>query len=258
MDVVIYEKKGNIAYLKLNRPQARNAINREMAERLVEIWKDFRDDDSLHVAILSGNGKSFCVGADITEHKMGEGEKWTFNKSLLFGDTRISPLEYQVWKPIIASVHHHVLGGGFFLAMECDIVIASEDAEFALPEPRVSLPTLLAPFLYDYLPRCLAMELLLVCDRISARRAFEMGICNRVVPSQELMNTADQIAERILLNGPLSIKAVKELCHRSRHMDYLGRLSLIEHICTPVWNSDDAAEGRQAFYEKRKPIWKNK
>lgn len=258
MDTVLYEKRDKIAYITLNRPQSRNAVNREMAERLVEIWKDFPDDDNLHVAILNGNGKSFCVGADITEHKMKKGDKWTFNESLLFGDVRISPNEHKVYKPIIASVHHYVLGAGFYLTMECDIVIATEDAEFGLPEPRVSLPTLLAPFLYDYLPRCLAMEILLVCDRISVQRAYEMGLCNRIVPSQELMNTAEEIAEKILLNGPLSMRAVKELCHRSRNMDCLGRLSLIEHICAPVWNSEDAAEGRQAFYEKRKPIWKNK
>ena len=258
MESILYDKKGKIAYITLNRPHARNAINRSMAKSLVEIWKDFQNDDSLYVAILSGNGKSFCVGADITEHKIRSDDKWSFNKSLLFGDIRISPNEHKVYKPIIASVHHYVLGAGFYLMMECDVVIASDDAEFGLPEPRISLPTLLAPFVYDSLPRCLAMEIMLVCDRISARRAYEIGLCNRVVSPNEVMISAEKMAEKILMSGPLSIHAIKELCLRTRNMDYLGRLSLIEHICSPVWNSEDAAEGRQAFYEKRKPIWKNR
>jgi len=234
----------NIELLKQIKVKTKTIIG------LAEIYKS--------LGFAGGNGKSFCVGADITEHRMRKGEKWTFNKSVLLGDVRICPLEYQVWEPIIASVHHYALGAGFYLAMECDIVIAAEDPEFGLPEPRISLPTLLAPFLYDYLLICLAMEILLVCDRINARRAYEMGLCNRVVSPQELMNTAEEMAERILLSEPLSIRSIKELYHHTRQMDYLGRLSLIEHTCAPVWNSEDAAEGRQACYEKRKPIWKNK
>ena len=173
-------------------------------------------------------------------------------------EVKISPNNHNVWKPIIASVHDKVLGAGFYLATECDLVIAAEDTEFGLPEARVSLSTLFSPLIHDSLPKCLAKELLLVGDPIDAKRAFEIGLCNRVVPSEELATTTEELAKRILLNGPLSLRANKELCHRSQNTDYFGRLSLIDHICSPVWNSEDAAEGRRAFFEKRKPTWRNK
>lgn len=254
MAAVKYEKEGKIAIITLNRPERLNAIDLETTEELIRIWIDFRDDDQLWVAILNGEGRSFCAGADVG--KMDLGGIWNIRKSLIYGDKKIGPRNYGVWKPIIAAVHGHVLGAGFYIALECDLIIAAEDAEFGLPEPKVGIPTLFSSNLHNYLPPCLAMELLLVAERINAKRAYEIGLVNRVVPKDMLMDSAKSTAEKICQNGPLSVRAMKEVFQRSREMDSISKLSLLEQIFTPVMNSEEAAEGKRAFQEKRKPRWK--
>lgn len=256
MPSVKYEKEEKIALITLNRPERLNAIDLKTTEELIKIWIDFKNDDQLWVAILNGEGRSFCAGADVD--KMALGGEWSIRKSLIYGDKRMGPSHYSVWKPIIAAVHGHVLGAGFYLALECDLIIASEDAEFGLPEPRVGIPTLFASSLRYYLSPCLAMELLLAGDRINAKRAYEMGLVNRVVSRDLLLDSTKSMAEKICQNGPLSLKAMKEVFHRSRDMDSASALSLLERIFTPVMNSEDAAEGKRAFQEKRKPQWKCK
>jgi enoyl-CoA hydratase/carnithine racemase len=254
MPAVKYEKEERIAIITLNRPERLNAIDLKTTEELIKIWIDFKENDQLWVAILNGEGKSFCAGADVG--KMDLGGTWNIKKSLIYGEKKMGPSNYRVWKPIIAAVHGHVLGAGFYLALECDLIIAAEDAEFGLPEPRVGLPTLFASSLHNYLSPCLAMEVLLVAERINAKRAYEMGLINRVVPRDLLLDSAKSMAERICQNGPLSLRAMKEVFQRSREMDSTSKLSLLEQIFTPVWNSEDAAEGKRAFQEKRKPQWK--
>lgn len=254
MPVVNYEKKGKIAFITLNRSKYLNALDVQTTEELAKIWVDFRDDDQLWVAILRGEGRSFCAGADVKE--MDLGGKWSMAKSIIYGNKRIGPSNYKVWKPIIAAVHGHVLGAGFYLALECDLRIAAEDAQFGLPEPMVNIPTMFTPFLRDYLPSGQAMELLLMGDQVSAHRAYEMGLVNRVVPRDQLISSAESMAERLCQNGPLCLRAMKEVLHRSRDMDVQSALTLIEHIFVPVMNSEDSAEGKRAFREKRKPRWK--
>lgn len=254
MAAVKYEKEGKIAIITLNRPERLNAIDLETTEELIRIWIDFRDDDQLWVAILNGEGRSFCAGADVG--KMDLGGIWNIRKSLIYGDKKIGPRNYGVWKPIIAAVHGHVLGAGFYIALECDLIMAAEDAEFGLPEPKVGIPTLFSSNLHNYLPPCLAMELLLVAERINAKRAYEIGLVNRVVPKDMLMSSAKSMAEKICQNGPLSVRAMKEVFQRSREMDSISKLSLLEQIFTPVMNSEEAAEGKRAFQEKRKTRWK--
>jgi E-phenylitaconyl-CoA hydratase len=254
MPSVKYEKEEKIAFITLNRPERLNAIDLGTTEELIKIWVDFRDDDQLWVAILNGEGRSFCAGADVS--KMDLGGKWNMAKSLIYGDKKMGPNNYNVWKPIIAAVHGHVLGAGFYLVLECDLLIASEDAEFGLPEPMVNIPTLFTPFLGNYLSPCHAMELLLTGDSINAKRAYEMGLVNRVVSRDVLMSSAESMAERLCQNGPLSLRAMKEVLHRSREMDSTIKLTLLDQIFTPVMNSEDAAEGKRAFQEKRKPQWK--
>jgi E-phenylitaconyl-CoA hydratase len=255
MSEVLYKKEGHIAHIRLNRPESRNAINRPLVRELAKIWVDFRDDGDLWVAILSGEGKSFCAGADVKEMERG---KWRFRQSLVYGDERVGASNYQIWKPMIAAVHGHVYGAGLLLALESDIVVASEDALIGIPEARVNVPFLFAPFIYDFMPRAVANELMFTGKPLDAQRAYQLGIINRVVPSQEILSTARQIAEDICLCGPLANRAAKELAQRGRDMDFNSAVALIEHIAVPVWNAEDSIEAKQAFIEKRKPQWKLK
>jgi len=255
MPEVLYEKKEHIAYISLNRPESLNAVTRTMVRELAKIWVDFRDDGNLWVAVLSGEGRSFCAGADVKEMEIG---KWQFHKSLLFGDERAGPSNYKVWKPIIAALHRHVFGGGLWLALECDIRIAADDTMIGAPEPKVGLPTLFTPFLSDFVAHGIAEELLLTANPIDAQRAYQVGLVNKVVPRDQLLSEAKAMAEKICENGPLSIWAMKEMLSRSRGMDYQSALSLVEEMATPVFNAEDTVEGKQAFIEKRKPQWRAK
>jgi enoyl-CoA hydratase/carnithine racemase len=252
MSLVLYRKEGHIAYISLNRPESRNAINRAITRELAKIWVDFRDDGNLWVAILSGEGKSFCAGADVKEMERG---KWQWRQSLIYGDDRVGPSNYKIWKPLIAAVHSHVYGAGLILALECDIRVATENALFGIPESKVNVPFLFAPFIADHMPRAIAAELMFTAKPIDAQRAYQFGLVNKVVPSDQLMLTATSVAEEICENGPLSIRASKELLHRCRDMDRDSALALVEHIAPPVFNAEDSIEAKQAFIEKRNPEW---
>jgi len=255
MDAVLYEKKNHIAYISLNRPDRLNAINRKMTRELAKAWIDFRDDKELWVAILTGAGKSFCAGADVKEMERG---KWVFRQSLVFGDDRIGPSNYRVWKPIIVSAQRHVYGAGLLLFLEADIRIVADDLKLGIPEGRVNVPFLFAPFIFDYVPRAVATELILTGKPIDAQKAYEVGLVNRVVSSDQLRTTAKQIADDVCANGPLANWAAKEMYCRCRDMDFESALTVVEHVAPPVWNSDDSIEAKQAFVEKRKPEWKVK
>ena len=252
MSEVIYEKRDHIAYIRLNRPESLNAINVAMAKELIKIWIDFVDDKDLWVAILSGEGRAFTAGADLKEMRRGD---WEFRQSLLFGDNHILPIGYHVWKPIIAAVQGNINGAGLFLALDCDIRIAAEDAEFGIREGLANVPTIFAPFLRDYMPSAIVAELLFTAKTIDAQRAYQVGLVNRVVPRDQLIPTATTIAEEICECGPLSIWASKELYCRG-YMDRESTIDFMKHVVTGVFNCEDSIEGKQAFIEKRKPQWK--
>ena len=255
MSQILYNKEDHIAYISLNNPESLNALNLEMAKEFEAIWVDFRDDKEMWVAILSGEGKSFCAGADVKKMERGG---WQFRQSLILGDYSVSSKRHNIWKPIIAAVHRHVYGAGLLLALESDIRIASDDALFGIPEGKVNVPTLFAPFASRYMPRAIACELLYTGRPIDAQRAYQVGIVNKVVSRDQLISSATEIGKQICENGPLSIWATKELFCRGEDMNYEAALALIEHIVPPIFNSEDSVEAKRAFIEKRKPVWKLK
>ncbi len=264
MSEVLYEKKGKLVYITLNRPEKLNAMSQNVVRLIQKAWVNFRDDEDLWVAVLSGNGRAFCAGADFVSNRPPESapiepgppptSRLSFSPSI-----QTEPAKFWVWKPIIGALHGYVYGAGLWLAMGCDMLIAAEDAKFGLPEPQFGRATTIAPLLLDYLPPALANELLLLGDPIDAERAYQLGLINRIVPREQLVTEATKLAKRLLENGPIALRTMKEVLQRGREIPgFAARMALVEAVFPRVWKSEDMQEGVKAFREKRKPVWKGK
>jgi len=256
--VVIYEKRNRIAYITLNRPDALNALDDELNSRLWKVWDDFAKDESVDVAILTGSGKAFCAGADLKTFI----PKWE-NAHML--DVRrnvptgigggITRGQHRITKPIIAAVNGHAIGGGFELALACDIRIASEKAKFGVFEVRYGFHQADGGIvrLVAIAGLAVALELTLTGREVSAEEAYRLGLVSRVVPHDNLMATAEHYASLIMRNSQQAIRSAKEtiLDVVGRPLDDALRLETINGYSSP----GDFAETRQRlaqFYSKEK------
>jgi enoyl-CoA hydratase/carnithine racemase len=257
MPKIFYEKKDKIAYITLNRPEKMNAIDREMNQKLDWIWKDFKKDETVWVAILSGSGGNFCAGFDIMAiQEEIRVEKYRWEKSSMFGQIRCSPNENEVYKPIITAMDGAVNGVGTWLALQGDIRISTEETSIGLGEARFNFPVEFSAFLTRVLPFAIVSEMLFTAKTIPARRLYELGVINRLVSREQLMTEAEKVAADICKCGPLSIRVMKELIHKGFDMDYHSALSFSASMIVPVVNTEDTKEAVSAFLEKRKPVWK--
>jgi enoyl-CoA hydratase len=268
---VLYEKTGRIVTVTINRPERRNALNQPAMRRLAVAWTDFREDPDLWIAILTGAGeRDFCVGADLKEFipKVTDRieELANFDASILGPDFDArAPLvavlrEGDLFKPIIAAVNGTCAAGGMEMLQGTDIRIASETATFAVAEVKRGLfpgggSTVRLP---RQIPYARAMEILLTGDPISAQQALDLGLVNQVVAPGRLMEAAHAMAERILENGPLAVRAVKESVVKGLGMPVSEAMDFELRLAAQVFSTDDAKEGPRAFLEKRKPKWKGR
>jgi enoyl-CoA hydratase/carnithine racemase len=256
---ILYETKGSIARITINRPEAMNAFDLETARLMGERLKEFDADPSLRVAIITGAGdKAFCAGADLKKmhggsHDGGINELWDFERQNRLGQ------RLQTVKPVVAAINGYCLAGGLELALGSDIRIASTTASFGCPEVRWSI---LHGFGAMRLPQTVgmsvAMEMLLTGERIDARRAYEVGLVSRLVEPAALMRTAEAIAQRIADNGPLAIRVTKELAWRGLHEHPEDMLRFYAAVTALIHETEDAREGPRAFSEKRAPQFKNR
>ena len=189
LELVDYRREDAIARVTLNRPEKLNAMNAQMHEELGRVWKDFRDDPALRVAILSGNGRCFSAGSDLSFGAPKSRYRYT-------GEFPAITQTHGVYKPIVAAMHSHVVGYGLWIALDADIRIASDDASFWLPEPQWGIATIPAAWLPRLMPWAIAAELLLMAERIDAQRAYQVGLVNKVVASDQLMAEAERAALR--------------------------------------------------------------
>jgi len=251
MSYIDYEKKDHIAYITLNRPERFNALGTELRQQLQEAERNFAEDDDAWVVIYTGAGeKAFCAGMDLKE----AAEKGK-TEGITVPSKRIPAIEQR--KPTIAAINGATYGGGFEIVLRCDIRICSENAIFALAEVKRGLCPPTGSFT---LPRLIgmsnAMWLLLGGEPIDAKEAHRIGLVTKVVPLPELIPTASKMAQIICQNGPLAVRATKQLARLGMEvpMEYGYRLGL--GLIDSVWGSEDAIEGTRAFAEKRKPVWK--
>jgi enoyl-CoA hydratase/carnithine racemase len=256
---VLYEKKGRLAYITINRPDRRNAIDPATSAELRAVFEDFKADDDVWVALLTGAGdQAFSAGADLVamaKSLSGGGEGVPMNVPFA-GITR----GFECWKPMIAAINGYCLAGGLELALSCDIRIAAEHATFGLPEPkRAIIPAAGGTQrLPRTVPLAFAMELLLTGERFDAQAALRFGLVSRVVPQAQLLATAEEIAGKILECGPLAVRAIKQAVMRGREMTLEDGLRLEGQMAGPIFGSEDAREGPRAFAEKRSPVYKGK
>lgn len=249
--LVLYEVRGQCAIITINRPDQRNAINFAACEQLTRAFEDFDADPALRVAILTGAGdKAFSAGRDLKEIASLDGA--SVPPLPILGDT------LHVSKPVIAAVNGAAIAGGWVFAQMCDLCIAADVATFAITEPKVGRGVAWSPPLVHMIGSRLALELMLTGKTIDAKRAYEIGFVNCVVPRAELISAAVAMAEEIIECAPLSVVAVRQVVRHTMNMGLDAALEVGKQICAPLYASEDAKEGARAFKEKRKPQWKGK
>tara|TARA_R110002096_G_scaffold204341_3_gene389835 strand:- start:7222 stop:8028 length:807 start_codon:yes stop_codon:yes gene_type:complete len=254
MESVIYEKRNRIAYIRLNRPEAKNAINPETHARLWQVWEDFRDDDNVDVAIITGTGDAFCAGADLKSYM----NRWpgasseAVRKNVADGLGGITRGLHRLPKPTIAAVNGWALAGGCETALACDIRIASERAMFGSFEARRGFHHADGgiPRLVNSAGVSAAMYMLLTAEPISAEQALQWGLVAAVVPHDELMAHAELVANQILRNDQVAVRSAKETI-----LDMVGR-DLDEQLRLEAMNGysvatrPEVSERLQRFYNK--------
>jgi enoyl-CoA hydratase/carnithine racemase len=252
-DPVEYEVRGGVAWLTINRPEARNALSRAVREGLFAGVRRFNDDDSAKVLVLTGAGdKAFCAGGDL--------------KEMADVALTVPPVDFvpqfgrniEVAKPTIAAVNGIAFGGGFLLAQTCDLVVAADTARFAVSEVKVGRGSPWAVPLSWLIPPRVAMQILLTGDPISSERAHQVGLVNEVVPAAELTAAVQALGERIATNAPLSVLAAKRTVYVAARRQISAAFEEAERIWEPVYLSTDAQEGPAAFRDKRTPVWKGR
>lgn len=263
MAAILYEKRGRIAYVTINRPEAMNALGLDHSRELTQIWLDFRDDPDAWVAILTGAGdKAFCAGADLKTYTPSLGARTPYevrqeaNRLGFGGITR----GLEIWKPIIAAVNGYALAGGLELALACDIRLASENAQFGCAEVRrgfhhcdggtVRLPLIVG------LGNALKMQL--TGESIDAQEALRIGLVSEMVPLKDLTATAERYAAMIIRNGPLGVRSAKESMLRSLGRVLEDALRFENILFSTLTQTEDYKEGPRAFAEKREPVWKGR
>jgi enoyl-CoA hydratase len=261
--LLVDRRDDGVLVVTMNRPAKRNALSPEMLVRMAQAWRAFRDDRSLCVAILTGAGDAdFCAGGDleltmpmVTGARKPESE---WDHRLLADMTQFTDAilrGFPLYKPVIAAVNGNALGGGTEMANACDLRIAAEHAVFGTPEAKVGLVPGGGSIsrLPRQIPWAKAMEMLLVGDPFPARDALAMGLVNYVVPRDQLLPKALELAAKIAANGPLAVRKIKEGVMRSSGLPLDQALAIENEVSAAVMASKDAREGPRAFKEKRKP-----
>jgi enoyl-CoA hydratase len=257
-EVLLRERRGGVELLTLNRPEKRNALNKELLTALGEAFAELETDDAVNAIVLTGAGdKAFCAGMDLAEFAAGGGGGNTVAEQTEPDDS-VVPSRHQIvsWeypKPIVAALNGAAVGGGFEILMACDLAVAAEHVKFGLAEVKRGLmPGGGGTLLATRIPLTIALEITLTGETFDAARALELGLINRVVPTGSEVDEAFALAEAIAANGPLAVRTVKRLVRRTTTEGGDAGWPRPSEIGA-VFSSEDAREGATAFAEKRAP-----
>jgi enoyl-CoA hydratase/carnithine racemase len=253
-EAVMFDARSDgIAIITINRPDQRNCLSRDVREGLRAAWERFERDDTLRVAILTGSGeKAFCAGGDLKE---------MVERGLRVPPRDMFPLPYdniELSKPTIAAVNGVAFAGGWMIAQACDLCVASTTAKFAITEVKVGRGSPWAAPLIHMIPQRIMMEIILTGKPISAQRAYEIGLVNRIAEPAALLDCAIELAKEILEGAPLSVKAGRETVMLATEMGRGAALQAARAAHERTYCSEDAQEGPKAFAEKRRPQWRGR
>ena len=256
---IIIERKDHLTIIRINRPEVLNAINAYVSFELENAFDEFEDDPNSWIAIVTGVGdKAFSAGADLKWAATASGEEQREAYSKLKYQASGLTANYKISKPVIAAVNGYAYGGGFELALSCDIIIAAENASFCMPEPLVGRVPVDGGIhrLVRQIPYHLAMDILFTRKRISAQEGVQYGFVSKVVPLDQLMAEAEKIANVIMKGSPLAIRTIKQMANDGLEMTLRQANSTAFPLYMKFTLSHDFVEGPKAFSEKRKPVWK--
>ncbi len=255
-DEVLRERRGHVEILTINRPEARNAINGGVSKAMSGIMDELADDNDCWVVVITGSGdKAFSAGMDLKAFSSGEGGDIIGASGGFAGLTmRDFP------KPIIAAVNGSALAGGFEIMLSCDLVVAAEHATFGIPEAKRGLIAGAGGLIRmpKRLPMAIALELAMTGDPIDANRAQTLGLVNKVVPAESLLDEALALADRIAANAPLAVRYSKSVMKQAAEVPESEGWEINSKAVGIVFSSQDAMEGPVAFAEKRPPNWQGK
>jgi len=258
LETVLHEKNGSVAVITLNRLEKMNALNSQLLGELSELLGKYENDGSVSALVITGSGKAFCAGGDVSRDDHGDPLQTFLKFARLTRDTFHKIEIFK--KPVIAAMNGFAFGGGLELALCCDMRVASEKAKMGLTETKLGvvpgaggtqrLPRLIGP--------ALAKQLIFTAGIISGAEAYRIGLVNAAVPPEECLSRAVALAKEVSLRAPLAVQAAKKCINMSRQVDLESGLDFEAECVKYVFTSEDKQEGGKAFREKRDPVWKGR
>ena len=248
---------GHVATVTLNRPEQRNPLSATMLRDLASALRWCKDDNGVRVVVLTGAGRVFCAGADLSSFDGDASAIDKFRSRDLFVDLFV--LMAELGKPIVGRINGHALAGGFGLACSCDMLVAVDSAAFGTPEINVGIwPMMIQAILSRNVPRKVLLEMEMLGDRWTAAQLQSLGIVNRVVPQAQLDSTVDEIAEHLAKKSPVAMRLGRDSFYRQQDMDFRAAMHYLHGQFLLVSQTEDSREGIKAFFEKREPDFKGK
>lgn len=250
-DAVLTERRGHTLLITLNRPEARNAVNHDLAVGIASALDELNSDEELRAGVVTGAGKGFCAGFDLKSFIAGDADPYAGDRGFA-GIVRRPPE-----KPLVAAIEGFAFAGGMEIALSCDLIVAAEGALFAIPEVKVGLVAAAGGLLRlpRRIPHHIAMQMVLTGEPITAARAYEVGLVNELTEPGQALARALELANRVAVNAPIALRLTKAIATQAPLLPEPQAWALQDEISQPIFDTEDAREGATAFAERRSPVW---